>query len=279
MLDSKHKVTTDLGPANPRCCVGSSISIIAITFNAACPPSRPLYPFISIRQSQSPDPDTPFQMVKTPPLSLTTPKFHTIRPCPRIVIPHNRSIRLDRRGHRKTQSLEIQAGPSACKGEWRWRGGDGWKGREEGEVGYGSWRGENQISTFEVVRSRWGDRGRRRSTRCQESRWIDKVGSTTTMSTTQLLITSRLPGIRPRSSSHRIRHYSTHAPHPSDPQPRRRITVLAIESSADDTCASIVNSDREILSSIVISQNEMNAKYGGIHPLEAQHRHAANLVS
>lgn len=35
----------------------------------------------------------------------------------------------------------------------------------------------------------------------------------------------------------------------------RCYTVLALESSADDTCAAIVNSDREILSNIVVKQH------------------------
>ena len=35
----------------------------------------------------------------------------------------------------------------------------------------------------------------------------------------------------------------------------RRYTVLALESSADDTCAAIVNSDREIMSNVVVKQH------------------------
>lgn len=34
----------------------------------------------------------------------------------------------------------------------------------------------------------------------------------------------------------------------------RRFTVLAIESSADDTCAAVVTSDRKILSNVVYKQ-------------------------
>lgn len=36
----------------------------------------------------------------------------------------------------------------------------------------------------------------------------------------------------------------------------RRFTVLALESSADDTCAAVVTSDRKILANVVISQHE-----------------------
>ena len=35
----------------------------------------------------------------------------------------------------------------------------------------------------------------------------------------------------------------------------RCFTVLALESSADDTCAAIVNSDKEIVSNVVMKQH------------------------
>jgi N6-L-threonylcarbamoyladenine synthase len=38
------------------------------------------------------------------------------------------------------------------------------------------------------------------------------------------------------------------------PRFNRRFTVLALESSADDTCAAVVTSEREILSNVVIKQ-------------------------
>jgi N6-L-threonylcarbamoyladenine synthase len=37
----------------------------------------------------------------------------------------------------------------------------------------------------------------------------------------------------------------------------RRFTVLALESSADDTCAAVVTSSGEILSNVVVKQNHM----------------------
>lgn len=36
---------------------------------------------------------------------------------------------------------------------------------------------------------------------------------------------------------------------------RRNFTVLALESSADDTCAAVVTSERKVLSNVVISQH------------------------
>lgn len=38
---------------------------------------------------------------------------------------------------------------------------------------------------------------------------------------------------------------------------RRRLTVLAVESSADDTCAAVVGSNRKILSNVVIKQLDL----------------------
>jgi hypothetical protein len=37
----------------------------------------------------------------------------------------------------------------------------------------------------------------------------------------------------------------------------RHFTVLALESSADDTCAAVVTSSRKILSNVVLKQNHV----------------------
>ncbi|KAF5385992.1 hypothetical protein D9615_002414 [Tricholomella constricta] len=57
----------------------------------------------------------------------------------------------------------------------------------------------------------------------------------------------------------------------------RLFTVLAVESSADDTCAAIVTSSREILSNVVIKQNHLHEGYGGIHPMIAIQAHQRNM--
>ncbi|KAI0708167.1 peptidase M22 glycoprotease [Cerioporus squamosus] len=57
----------------------------------------------------------------------------------------------------------------------------------------------------------------------------------------------------------------------------RRITVLALESSADDTCAAVVTSDRNILSNVVINQQAFLEEYGGIHPFVALQAHQRNM--
>jgi tRNA N6-adenosine threonylcarbamoyltransferase len=48
--------------------------------------------------------------------------------------------------------------------------------------------------------------------------------------------------------------------------------ILAIETSCDDTCAAVVDGD-EILSSIISSQDEAHAKFGGIVPEVASRQH------
>ncbi|KAF8647100.1 hypothetical protein AX16_006934 [Volvariella volvacea WC 439] len=58
---------------------------------------------------------------------------------------------------------------------------------------------------------------------------------------------------------------------------RRQFTVLAVESSADDTCAAVVRSDGQILSNVVIKQFDLHERYGGIHPVAAIEGHQRNM--
>ncbi|KIJ13044.1 hypothetical protein PAXINDRAFT_177058 [Paxillus involutus ATCC 200175] len=58
----------------------------------------------------------------------------------------------------------------------------------------------------------------------------------------------------------------------------RHFTVLAVESSADDTCAAVVTSSRGILSNIVIKQHDLHEGFGGIHPMVAIEGHQRNMV-
>lgn len=57
--------------------------------------------------------------------------------------------------------------------------------------------------------------------------------------------------------------------------PSKPRLILGIESSCDDSCASIVSSDRTILSSIVTKQDHSSTS--GIHPLSAALSHHASL--
>lgn len=53
--------------------------------------------------------------------------------------------------------------------------------------------------------------------------------------------------------------------------------VLGLESSCDDTCASVVTSDRRILSNVVI-RSDLNRQYQGIHPIAAVHGHEETMA-
>ncbi len=54
---------------------------------------------------------------------------------------------------------------------------------------------------------------------------------------------------------------------------KKKIYILGIETSCDDTCASVVRDGREILSNVVASQHEIHKKYGGVVPELASRRH------
>jgi N6-L-threonylcarbamoyladenine synthase len=77
---------------------------------------------------------------------------------------------------------------------------------------------------------------------------------------------------------------------------RRCFTVLGLESSADDTCAAVVTSDRRILSNVVSRQTALyvpllcststptharnrHAPYGGIEPIVAIQAHHDRMAS
>lgn len=49
--------------------------------------------------------------------------------------------------------------------------------------------------------------------------------------------------------------------------------ILAIESSCDDTAAAVVDADHRVHSSVISSQNEIHARFGGIVPELASRRH------
>src|SRR5882672_5281554 len=51
------------------------------------------------------------------------------------------------------------------------------------------------------------------------------------------------------------------------------MAILGIETSCDETAAAVVTWDGEIVSSVVASQDELHAKYGGVVPEVASRRH------
>src|SRR5690349_15154589 len=60
------------------------------------------------------------------------------------------------------------------------------------------------------------------------------------------------------------------------PLPSARI--LAIESSCDETAAAVIENGRALLSSVVASQMEMHARYGGVFPEVASRQHVLSIV-
>jgi len=54
---------------------------------------------------------------------------------------------------------------------------------------------------------------------------------------------------------------------------RARVVILALETSCDETAAAVVSDDGRILSSIVSSQAELHARFGGVVPEVASRRH------
>jgi N6-L-threonylcarbamoyladenine synthase len=53
--------------------------------------------------------------------------------------------------------------------------------------------------------------------------------------------------------------------------------ILAIETSCDETAAAVLAGDRKILSSIVLSQDEIHAPYGGVVPELASRQHLQSI--
>ena len=54
--------------------------------------------------------------------------------------------------------------------------------------------------------------------------------------------------------------------------------ILGIESSCDETAAAVVRGGREILSSVVASQDDVHRKYGGVVPELASREHLRRIV-
>ena len=57
------------------------------------------------------------------------------------------------------------------------------------------------------------------------------------------------------------------------------MNILAVESSCDETAASVVEDGRRVLSSVVASQVEEHKIYGGVVPEIASRRHAEAISS
>jgi N6-L-threonylcarbamoyladenine synthase len=58
----------------------------------------------------------------------------------------------------------------------------------------------------------------------------------------------------------------------------RRMHVLAVETSCDETSAAVVRDDLSVLSNIVLSQDEIHAPFGGVVPELASRQHLKSIV-
>src|SRR5512132_1670115 len=54
--------------------------------------------------------------------------------------------------------------------------------------------------------------------------------------------------------------------------------ILAIETSCDETACAILENGRALLSSIVASQMELHARYGGVYPEVASRQHVLSII-
>src|SRR3990170_9032684 len=61
----------------------------------------------------------------------------------------------------------------------------------------------------------------------------------------------------------------------TDEKPTR---VLGIETSCDETAAAIIENGRALLSSVVASQMELHARYGGVFPEVASRQHVLSIM-
>ena len=59
---------------------------------------------------------------------------------------------------------------------------------------------------------------------------------------------------------------------------QKEVLILAIESSCDETAASVVKNGREVLSNVISSQIELHKLYGGVVPEIASRKHIERLT-
>jgi len=93
----------------------------------------------------------------------------------------------------------------------------------------------------------------------------------------------RLPGPRTQARllhrQPRGRPDHVEGPAPDGPAGRRRThVILALETSCDETAAALVEEDGTIRSSVVSSQADLHARYGGVVPEVASRRHLELVV-
>src|SRR3990172_6837531 len=74
-----------------------------------------------------------------------------------------------------------------------------------------------------------------------------------------------------------LRRAARRRPHGLAP-PRSTMLVLGIETSCDETAAAVVRDGRRLLSSVLSSQVELHARYGGVVPELASRQHVGAII-
>ena len=60
-------------------------------------------------------------------------------------------------------------------------------------------------------------------------------------------------------------------------QNKEDVLILAVETSCDETAASVVKNGREVLSNIIYTQIALHTKYGGVVPEIASRKHIEKI--
>jgi N6-L-threonylcarbamoyladenine synthase len=66
--------------------------------------------------------------------------------------------------------------------------------------------------------------------------------------------------------------------YPAPIMPQEKSLILGIESSCDESAASIVRDGRQVLSNVVASQHDLHAKFGGVVPEIASRAHIERML-
>ena len=61
-------------------------------------------------------------------------------------------------------------------------------------------------------------------------------------------------------------------------QMEKDVTILAIESSCDETAAAVVRNGREVLSNVIYSHIALHTVYGGVVPEIASRKHIEKVI-
>ena len=58
---------------------------------------------------------------------------------------------------------------------------------------------------------------------------------------------------------------------------KENVTILAVETSCDETAAAVVRNGRQVLSNVIYSQIDLHTVYGGVVPEIASRKHIEKI--